>query len=102
MLLPPEERYRFRAEPLERIRAANAAVGNALSAHPRLIFVNPMAVLADEQGRVPVFTPQRQFISQDRTHFTRAGAIWVGMRLLEHPAIAALAAEAGVTLPAGE
>ena len=106
MLLPEESRYQFRALPLERVRAANHAVGNALAAHPHLHFVDPMELLADAQGRVPVFTPQRRFISQDRTHFTRAGAIWVGEQLLAHPAIAALAANAGgaepVSSPAGE
>ncbi|MDF1821884.1 MAG: acyltransferase family protein [Alcanivoracaceae bacterium] len=106
MLLPERRRYQYRAMPLARVRAANDVVGSAAAEYPALEFVNPMAVLADSEGRVPVFTPRKQFISQDRTHFTRAGAQWVGRMLLAHPAVQALAADAGsvdlVTVPAGE
>ena len=91
MLLPESRRYDFHALPLKRVREANKQVSQAISGHPSLVFVDIMALLADEQGRVPVFTPGHRFISQDRTHFTRAGARWVGEQLLRHPAVAALA-----------
>lgn len=37
-------------------------------------YINIMAKVTDTDGKVPVFTPGQQFISQDCRHFTQAGA----------------------------
>ncbi len=37
-------------------------------------FIDLIARVIDDEGRVPVFTPTNQFISQDCRHFTKAGA----------------------------
>jgi hypothetical protein len=59
---------------------------------PPDIYVDVIGMLADPQGRVPVFTPDHKFISQDREHLTRPGAAYVGGIVFRHPALAALLA----------
>ena len=44
----------------------------------------------DGSGTVPVFTPERKFISQDRKHLTRAGARWLGPKVFAAPQFAFL------------
>ncbi len=44
-------------------------------------FIDPMEVLLDGEGRVPIFTPDGRFITYDTNHLTRAGAAFVGARL---------------------
>jgi len=89
MLLPPERRYAYRAQQDRITRAADAAAARAIA--PAL-YVSLVALLDDGSGSVPVFTPQRQFISQDRRHLTKAGARFVGARLLAQPQFAWLRA----------
>lgn len=48
-------------------------------------YIDLIGVLIDNEGKVPVFTPDRKFISQDCTHLTEAGAKYVAQILkLEH------------------
>ncbi len=82
MRLDESVRYSYRAEVLEEARAENA---DAVRTLPAESFVNLIAILADENGRVPVFTPDRKIISQDREHLTKAGAAYVGRLMFEHP-----------------
>jgi hypothetical protein len=49
------------------------------------VYVDVLAILADGNGRVPAFTPDRRLISQDRAHLTQAGARYVGTLLFRHP-----------------
>ena len=39
-------------------------------------FIDLISKVVDKDGRVPVFTPANQFISQDCRHFTKGGAIY--------------------------
>ena len=82
MLLPEERRYGFRARVMDEAMRFNREAAHVLPAEH---YVDIIAMLADEQGRVPVFTPDRRFISQDRQHLTRDGARYVGQIIFEHP-----------------
>ena len=82
MLLPESRRYAYRARPLTAVVAANAAGRVRLAPY----YVDLLGMLEDADGRVPVFAPAHKFISQDRTHVTRAGAIFVGAILFRAPA----------------
>ena len=87
MLLPQDVRYRYRAKPL----AEDAAMNEAAKAvfDPRE-YVDVLAMLSSSDGTVPVFTPERKFISQDRRHVTEAGAKYVGEIVFRHPTLARL------------
>lgn len=87
MRLDPGARYAYRARPLAEIVATND-LGRA--SFPPEIYVDVLAMLMDANGRVPVFTPDRKFISQDRRHTTRAGARYVGALIFTHPLLRAL------------
>lgn len=50
-------------------------------------YIDIMAKLADENGTVSVFTPDKRFISQDGRHLTRAGAQYLA-RLFESDLVA--------------
>ena len=82
ILLPEARRYSFRAKPLDYARSDNAAARAAIPANH---FVDLLGLLDDGKGTVPVFTPQRQLISQDRHHLTRAGARFLGEKLFAQP-----------------
>jgi hypothetical protein len=89
MLLPHSIRVTWRVKPTDDALAANEAAKQAL---PAASYVDVLGMLGDAQGRVPVFTPDEKFISQDREHLTRAGARYLGPILFRHPALAAIAA----------
>ena len=84
MRLPAGERYAYRATPLANTLEANAAARALLAPD----YVDLLAMLDTGDGRVPVFTPDRKFISQDRWHVTQPGAAYVGAILFRHPAFA--------------
>jgi peptidoglycan/LPS O-acetylase OafA/YrhL len=84
MLLPTAERYSFRTKPLARIVAQNAIGSRMIDP---AIYVDILAMISDAEGRVPVFTPTRKFISEDRTHLTEAGASYIGSIIFQHPAL---------------
>jgi peptidoglycan/LPS O-acetylase OafA/YrhL len=88
MQLPADVRLRWRVLPIGEAVAANDAAKRAL---PPDVYVDMLGMLADGEGRVPVFTPEGKFISQDREHLTRAGARYVGSILFRHPALAGIA-----------
>lgn len=75
MRLPEDRRYTYRASPMPWALPENRALEAAL---PRGSFINMMAAISDEQGKVPLFTPDRRLISQDGLHLTPAGARWLG------------------------
>jgi len=63
------------------LAAAHAAQGGFAPAR----YVDVLALVADDQGRVPVFTPEGRLISQDRYHLTKAGAAYLGQLLFAGP-----------------
>jgi peptidoglycan/LPS O-acetylase OafA/YrhL len=87
MRLPAAQRIDWRVLPLAEALAANAAARRAL---PPESYVDVIGMLSDARGRVRVFTPEGRFISQDREHLTRPGAIYVGAIIFRHPALQAL------------
>lgn len=87
MRLDPAVRYSYRAAVLDDIWRQNQAMATAF---PERYFVNLLALIADKERRVPVFTPDGKIISQDRKHLTRDGARFVGAKLFEHPLLAPL------------
>ena len=96
MRLPQTQRIDWRVTPQSEAQQANAAARAAL---PRATYVDVIALLSDDRGQVRVFTPDGKFISQDREHLTRPGAIYVGGVIFRHPALAALL-DAGTPKPA--
>lgn len=88
MLLPREQRLNWRARPADEVTRTNDALRRML---PPGMFVDVMAILGDEQGRVRIFTPEGKFISQDREHLTRPGARYAGAILFRDPALAQIA-----------
>lgn len=85
MRLAPTIRYAYRALPDPEVRAIDSALRRSL---PPGHYVSILDLIRDAQGRVPVFTPDRKFISQDRLHLTRAGAAWLGPQLFAQPELA--------------
>ncbi len=59
-----------RAVPEPHVVEANAWLAESFGAR----YIDLMALVADANGTMPVFTPQCLFISQDTRHLTRAGA----------------------------
>jgi hypothetical protein len=59
-----------RAVPEPHVVEANAQLAESFGAR----YIDLMALVADEDGTMPVFTTQCLFISQDTRHLTRAGA----------------------------
>jgi hypothetical protein len=90
LLLPEAERYKFRARPLDYAIRDNAA-GRAEI--PARYYVDLLALLDNGSATVPVFTPERKLISQDRRHMTRAGARFMGEKVFALPQFAWLRAK---------
>lgn len=88
MLMPREQRLNWRSSPVAEVTETNAALRRML---PPGMFVDVMAMLSDDQGRVRVFTPEGKFISQDHEHLTRSGARYVGGIIFRDPALAQIA-----------
>lgn len=62
--------YAQRTLPDQRVRLRSKVLGAAFGDR----YIDLIAPLADDEGKVPVFTPEGKFISQDCRHLTRAGA----------------------------
>lgn len=88
MLLPSATRLTWHVKPTDEAIAANEAAKRAL---PAGSYVDVIGMIGDAAGKVPVFTPDDKFISQDREHLTQPGARWLGPILFRHPALAAVA-----------
>jgi peptidoglycan/LPS O-acetylase OafA/YrhL len=87
MFLNQSERYSYRAKVVKGIAIENERAARAL---PHEYFINALSLLSGGDGRVPVFTEDRQIISPDTFHLTKAGAKFVGKRLFEHPLLSPL------------
>ena len=88
-LLSPAQRYAATVRPLAEFEALNEAC--AASIGPS-IYVDIMGLLRDKAGRLPIFTPDHKFISEDRNHVTKAGAAYIGQLIFAaHPVLADMA-----------
>ena len=75
MRLPVGQRYALRVPPRLLDLGADAEVRAVV---PPGQFIDLFVLLSDARGSMPVFTPDRRFISQDGRHLTPAGARWLG------------------------
>jgi peptidoglycan/LPS O-acetylase OafA/YrhL len=91
MLLPEEIRYSYRVRPQAGLIEADQAARRAFA---DIDYVSILDLITDGESRVPVFTPERRFISQDRKHLTSAGAHYLGSLLFRQPALARMTAVA--------
>lgn len=87
MLLPSGTRYAYRALPTQNVIDDDRTSAAAFS--PSL-YVSILGLIGDKQGRVPIFTPDHKFISQDRKHLTKAGAAYIGNIVFRAPAFVPL------------
>lgn len=83
---PYEEAAALRTRPMSPVSAFNQAAAEAIGAR----FINLLALLQDDQGEVPIFTPDGQLMTYDTNHFTPAGARFAGKLLFEQTALASL------------
>lgn len=86
MLLPEHTRYAYRTLPLAEVVTMNARARVRFGVD----YVDILRMISDPNGRVPVFTPDRHFISQDRKHLTPAGAAYLGALVYDTPALQSL------------
>lgn len=89
MLTPEPARFALRTSLMPEAVRANAAARRLL---PPDVFIDVERLIIDDQGRVPVFTPDHQFIAYDLEHLTPAGARWLGSVLFAQPGLADLRA----------
>ncbi len=82
-------RYALHVPPRPRELAADAEVRAAV---PPGQLIDLFALLGDARGHMPVFTPDRRFISQDGRHLTPGGARWLGQVVFAQPQLRGLAA----------
>ena len=62
------QRTKMEAGYLERNEKMKAIYGNR--------YLDLIGLVIDEEGTMPVFTPDHHFVSQDCRHFSKGGAIW--------------------------
>jgi hypothetical protein len=87
-----------RVRPDPQVVAANDALRSALGAH----HVDLLGRIMDSEGKVPVFTPECRFISQDTRHLTQAGARYFAHVLAEEIAAQVAAAKSMPSHPPGK
>ena len=80
MLLPTSERYKYRTKILHEVIAANEKAKNVFGEK----YIDVLSLMDNGDGRVPVFSNDRKFLSQDRQHLTQAGALYVGNLIFRH------------------
>lgn len=69
MMLDKSRRYYYHAMPITSVVEDNRV---AKSNFDTSLYVDIIGAIADRDGKVPVFTPDKKFISQDRTHHRAA------------------------------
>ena len=82
MRLEDSKKFAYRAKVLKNIWDENDEMKRTL---PNEYFVNILALISDDDKRVPVFTDDLKIISQDRTHLTKSGAKFLGKVVFDHP-----------------
>lgn len=73
----------LRTRPMSPITAFNQAAAEAIDER----FINLLVLLQDDQGKVPILTPDGQLITYDTNHFTPAGARFAGTLLFKQTAL---------------
>jgi peptidoglycan/LPS O-acetylase OafA/YrhL len=84
MVLRGDERRNFRPQVVQAVRRQNDLD------RQRVVdaeFVDLIGMVMDEQGRVPLVSPDGRLISEDGGHLTKAGARYIGKLLFEHPVL---------------
>lgn len=81
MLLPEKDRYAYRTQPLREVDEADRLAAKTFGKR----FIPVLDLIQDQQGTVPVFTPEKMFISQDTRHLTKAGAQYLGKLVFADP-----------------
>ncbi|WP_423141921.1 acyltransferase family protein [Parablastomonas sp. CN1-191] len=99
MRMPAPARYFVRVPVKSGKRESDAAAAAML---PPGLFLDTYAVLerGGPRGKVPVFTPDRKFISQDTFHLTPAGVRWLGPLIFAEPELRHLCAASSRCGPA--
>jgi peptidoglycan/LPS O-acetylase OafA/YrhL len=88
-MLSPAQSYTATVRPLAEFEALNETCVTAIGPS---IYVDVMGLLGDKAGRLPIFTPDHKFISEDRNHVTKAGAAYIGQLIFAaHPVLADMA-----------
>ncbi len=87
MRLPAPQRYALRVPPRPRELDADAEVRAVI---PVADYIDLFVLLGDTKGRMPVFTPDRRFITQDGRHLTPGGAKWLGEVVFAQPQLSGL------------
>jgi peptidoglycan/LPS O-acetylase OafA/YrhL len=90
MMLSQDIRYTYRTKVRDEVLLDNASGRASFGPDVYVDLIDAMGGTVD--GRVPVFTPDRKFISQDREHLTRAGAQYLGQLIGKTRALAKLVA----------
>lgn len=69
--------YYQRTKPVARYKQLN----NSLKRDWGNRYIDLLAMITDNNGTVPVFTPDHKFISQDCKHLTKSGAVYIAQLL---------------------
>jgi peptidoglycan/LPS O-acetylase OafA/YrhL len=85
MLLPRRLRYGYHALPLAELTHDDKLAKLAFSPD---VYLSIFDLIIDDKGKVPVFTSDYKFISQDRKHLTPSGARFIGNKVFRHPLLA--------------
>jgi hypothetical protein len=67
----------IRVAPLGTVTAFNAAERALIGDD----YIDIMDTISDYAGKVPIFTPDKKFITYDSNHLTKAGARYIGSRI---------------------
>jgi hypothetical protein len=67
----------IRVAPIEPVVIFNESARNLIGVD----YLDILGLMSDQLGRVPIFTPEGQFITYDNNHLTRAGAMYIGSKL---------------------
>jgi peptidoglycan/LPS O-acetylase OafA/YrhL len=67
----------IRVAPLSTVTAFNAAERALIGDD----YIDIMSTISDDAGKVPIFTPDKKFITYDSNHLTKAGAQYIGSRI---------------------
>ena len=70
---------------LSDIRVAPFSTVTAFNAAERVLigddYIDIMDTISDDAGKVPIFTPDKKFITYDSNHLTKAGARYIGSKI---------------------
>jgi len=79
--------YSFEAKPSKKIIKFNDYMNSLI---PSENYIDLIKLLRTQEGKIPLFTPDKKLISYDRAHLTFNGAIFVGRKLFADPKLSIL------------